>query len=54
MSFAETLARDQGYKLLTMHARKDAQGFYEKMGYEPSGGEFSEITIPHLIMQKKL
>lgn len=54
MSFAETLARDRGYKLLTMHARKDAQGFYEKMGYEASGGEFSEITIPHLIMQKKL
>ncbi|NDF99174.1 MAG: N-acetyltransferase [Chitinophagia bacterium] len=37
MNFAETLARDRGYKLLTMHARKDAQGFYEKMGYEPLG-----------------
>jgi predicted GNAT family N-acyltransferase len=37
-----------------MHARKDAQGFYEKMGYKVSGGEFSEITIPHLVMEKKL
>ena len=54
MNFAETLARDRGYKLLTMHARKDAQGFYEKMGYSTSGDEFKEITLPHLIMQKKL
>jgi predicted GNAT family N-acyltransferase len=54
MNFAETLARDRGYKLLTMHARKDAQGFYEKMGYQVSGQEFNEISIPHLIMQKKL
>jgi predicted GNAT family N-acyltransferase len=54
MNFAETLARDRGYKQLTMHARKDAQGFYEKMGYQASGQEFQEISIPHLIMQKKL
>ncbi len=54
MNFAETLARDRGYKTLTMHARKDAQGFYEKMGYQVSGGEFSEITIPHLVMEKRL
>ena len=54
MNFAETIARDRGYKTLTMHARKDAQGFYEKMGYRVSGNEFSEITIPHLVMEKKL
>lgn len=54
MNFAETLARDSGYKTITMHARKDAQGFYEKMGYKVSGEEFSEITIPHLVMEKKL
>src|SRR5688572_29775996 len=29
MSFAENLARDRGYKTLTMHARKNAIGFYE-------------------------
>jgi ribosomal protein S18 acetylase RimI-like enzyme len=54
MNFAEVLARDRGYKTLTMHARKDAQGFYEKMGYRVAGQEFKEITIPHLIMEKKL
>ncbi|MFM8813039.1 MAG: GNAT family N-acetyltransferase, partial [Methylophilaceae bacterium] len=54
MNFAETLARDRGYKTLTMHARKEAQGFYEKMGYKASGSIFNEITIPHLVMEKKL
>lgn len=54
MQFAENLARDRGYKKLTMHARKNAVGFYEKLGYKKSGEEFQEITIPHYIMEKKL
>src|SRR5215831_16970814 len=33
MVFAENLARDHGYRLLTMHARKNAVLFFEKMGY---------------------
>jgi len=54
MNFAENLARDRGYKTLSMHARKNAVGFYEKMGYEISGDEFIELTIPHYVMEKKL
>ena len=54
MNFAENLARDRGYKNLSMHARKNAVGFYEKMGYKVSGDEFIEITIPHYVMTKKL
>ncbi len=54
MQFAENLARDRGYKKITMHARKNAVGFYEKMGYKRIGNEFEEITIPHYIMEKKL
>lgn len=54
MQFAENLARDRGYKKITMHARKDASGFYEKMGYKRMGDEFSEITIPHYAMEKEL
>ncbi|HET9431641.1 MAG TPA: GNAT family N-acetyltransferase, partial [Chitinophagaceae bacterium] len=50
MNFAENLARDRGYKKLCMHARKNAVGFYEKMGYKVLGDEFIEITIPHLVM----
>ena len=54
MQFAENLARDRGYKKITMHARKNASGFYEKMGYRKRGDEFTEITIPHVVMEKEL
>jgi len=54
MQFAENLARDRGYKKITMHARKNATGFYEKLGYKKIGEEFEEITIPHYIMEKEL
>jgi predicted GNAT family N-acyltransferase len=37
-----------------MHARKNAIGFYEKMGYKVKGEEFEEITIPHYVMEKQL
>ena len=54
MTFAENLARDRGYRTLSMHARKHAVGFYEKMGYVAVGDEFEEVTIPHYVMEKKL
>lgn len=54
MNFAENLARDRGYKNLIMHARKEAIGFYEKQGYKITGDEFTEVTIPHFVMEKKL
>jgi predicted GNAT family N-acyltransferase len=52
--FAENIARDKGYKTLTMHARDTAVGFYEKYGYRVQGPQFLEINIPHHIMEKKL
>ena len=54
MQFAENLARDRGYKKIIMHARKNALGFYEKMGYRKVGEEFHEITIAHYVMEKEL
>ncbi|MGN6419823.1 MAG: GNAT family N-acetyltransferase [Pseudobacter sp.] len=54
MQFAENLARDRGYTRMTMHARASATGFYEKLGYEISGDQFEEVTIPHYIMEKVL
>jgi ribosomal protein S18 acetylase RimI-like enzyme len=54
MVFAENLARDRGYKRITMHARKNAIGFYEKMGYKIKGKEFKELTISHYVMEKEL
>ena len=54
MNFAENLGRDRGYKTMSMHARKNAVGFYEKMGYKVAGDEFIEVTIPHFVMEKQL
>ena len=54
MSFAENVARDLGYEKLTMHARKSAVGFYEKLGYNICSDEFNEVTIPHYVMEKDL
>ena len=54
LQFAEKLAKEKQYKILMMHARKTALGFYQKNGYEIKGGEFIEVTIPHYHMEKKL
>ncbi|MFM2361885.1 MAG: hypothetical protein RLZZ316_787 [Bacteroidota bacterium] len=54
MVFAENIARDMGYKRLTMHARKTALGFYEKLGYKVCSDEFLEVTLPHFVMEKNL
>lgn len=54
MMFAENIARDRGYRRLTMHARTSAIGFYEKLGYTTYGEEFEEVSIPHRTMEKHL
>jgi len=54
MSFAETVARDKGFKKLTMHARDSAIGFYEKFDYKVKGNEFIEVNVPHHVMEKRL
>lgn len=54
MNFAENIARDRGYKILRMHARVNAVGFYEKVGYSIRGDQFEEVTIPHYVMEKQL
>jgi predicted GNAT family N-acyltransferase len=54
MNFAEIVARDKGYNIMSMHARKSAAGFYEKLGYLITSDEFQEVTIPHVVMQKNL
>ena len=54
MQFAENIARDRRYKKICMHARQDAIGFYEKLGYRKAGEEFIEVTLPHYKMEKDL
>ena len=54
VTFAEKLAREKGYNLLMMHARKVAMPFYQKCGYVIRGNEFTEVGLPHFKMEKKL
>lgn len=54
MNFAENIARDRGFRTICMHARSNAVGFYEKVGYRIVGDQFMEVTIPHYVMEKKL
>ncbi|MEO7210601.1 MAG: GNAT family N-acetyltransferase, partial [Chitinophagaceae bacterium] len=54
IQFAENLARDRGFKKIIMHARDTAVGFYQKQGYEKQGEMFTEVSIPHFVMEKSI
>jgi N-acetylglutamate synthase-like GNAT family acetyltransferase len=54
LSFAEDISKNDGYRVLMMHAREVAAGFYEKLGYTIIGDRFTEVTIPHYHMEKSL
>lgn len=44
----------RGYGEAWLHARACATGFYRRLGFEISGGEFLEVGIPHIEMWKRL
>jgi ribosomal protein S18 acetylase RimI-like enzyme len=50
----ESMLADRGISHLWMHARKEAIGFYEKLGYATTGREFTEVGIAHIKMEKYL
>jgi len=52
--FSERFAADNGFRLMTLHARDTAVPFYERLGYERYGDPFEEVTIPHWKMRKNL
>jgi predicted GNAT family N-acyltransferase len=54
LRFAETIAIEQKFSTLCMHARQSAIGFYEKLGYTICSETFLEVNIPHVAMEKKL
>lgn len=43
-----------GHVHVCLNARLTASGFYEKLGYHKAGGEFTEVGIPHILMEKHL
>lgn len=54
VEYGEAWAQENGFKTIELHARKVAQGFYEKLRYKKVGKEFLEVDIPHYKMQKNL
>lgn len=54
IAFAEQQAITNGFNLLVMHARKEATGFYQRLGYKIDGPEFMEVGIAHYEMKKLL
>ncbi len=54
IEYAEQTVRGLGAGRMTMHARVYARGFYERLGYRAVGDIFTEVTIPHIEMEKDL
>ena len=54
IEFAEKTALKQGFLKIIMNARKNVEGFYQKLGYNIIGDEIIEVTIPHYKMEKTI
>jgi predicted N-acetyltransferase YhbS len=51
---AERHSAAAGYHTVVLHARMVAAGFYDRLGYTPMGDQFTEVGMPHVVMQKYL
>jgi N-acetylglutamate synthase-like GNAT family acetyltransferase len=51
---SERLMRQQDVHKIILHARVPATGFYEKLGYIITSAEFTEVGIPHVVMEKSI
>jgi N-acetylglutamate synthase-like GNAT family acetyltransferase len=51
---AEQIIKNINIHNIYLHARVDALGFYEKLGYQRNSDIFTEVTIPHVKMDKNL
>ena len=44
----------RGFRVVTLHAREAAVGFYAQLGYETFAEPFTEVGIPHRQMRREL
>jgi N-acetylglutamate synthase-like GNAT family acetyltransferase len=51
---AENYCREQGIRRIELNARTAVLSFYTTLGYEATGAEFTEVTLPHICMFKLL
>lgn len=54
LSFAESVAKEKGFKEVTLHAQRKVESFYLQNGYHFNGEEFIEAGIIHILMNKPL
>ena len=54
VNYAESFLKGRGFAEIVLHARETARGFYETLGYQLEGNPFTEVSLPHLAMRKKL
>lgn len=54
LAHAEGWAIGGGFRLMVIHARIGAEGFYLRLGYREEGDRFEENTIAHVRMIKRL
>jgi ribosomal protein S18 acetylase RimI-like enzyme len=52
MQEAEADAKNRGFNRIELHARQNAIGFYQQLGYTVYGDIFTEVTILHMAMEK--
>ena len=50
----EKLSREKGYRKVILHARASASGFYLSSGYKITSDLFTEVGIPHYVMEKDI
>ncbi|MFK2827064.1 GNAT family N-acetyltransferase [Bacillus sp. B190/17] len=50
----EEAAERNGVSKVKLHGQKQAEGFYNKLGYQTSSDLFMEDGIPHILMVKDL
>lgn len=50
----EEIAEEKGVSQVKLHGQTQAEGFYEKLGYQKSSNMFMEDGIPHILMMKEL
>ncbi len=50
----EEIKKNFSCEKLVVHAQKQAEGYYEKMGFTTVSGEFMEENIPHVMMEMKI
>lgn len=50
----EEIAVKQGLSKVKLHGQTQAEGFYEKLGYQTASDVFMEDGIPHILMVKEV